>query len=512
MEEQNISTKKLDKNKKIILTVIAVLILCVGSTLAYIIASLQDEARGNASVTSDAVDILRFEVDKDISLNPTQFNVVEGGDNLSDTAVGSAILRANSTNDNATYSYYVYFQINSNNYIYTTEDEKPEIILTITDPTGSPVTSVDGLIYVESLGGFDITTKSGLYTVAGEYPIISTSSDVDTIQDWTFTVTFINLDTNQYENGGKSLEAEVILSREPVYTLASYITNELYTGIDGDNGLYYHDGVGSYANADQEAGDYSYRYAGANPDNYVCFGTDEEICSNDNLYRIIGVFDNEVKLIKYDYITESILGISSTYDNIQGGSGSLDGYRGNLSIINNFHWDDNGSNIYSSTTLNIALNNGFLSSLGTWNNLITTHTYEVGGMPFDNTYTYTVKQIYNIEVDNNSNSITYDAKIGLMYVSDYGYAAFSNSWTTNMRSYSSTIDNNWMYMGGYDWTISCVSDYWKNSSYIVTSDGNVHDSDRYYGSDAVRPVFYLNSNVTYSSGDGSINNPYRIEI
>ena len=160
--------KKLDKNKKIILTIIAVLILCVGGTLAYIIAHLQDEARGNASVTSDAVDILKFEVDKDINLNPTQFNVVEGGDNLSDNAIGSAILRANSTNDSATYNYYVYFQINSNNYIYTTTEQTPEIVLTITDPEGNPVTSIDGLDYVTNGGvsGFDITTKSGLYEVA----------------------------------------------------------------------------------------------------------------------------------------------------------------------------------------------------------------------------------------------------------------------------------------------------------------------------------------------------------
>ena len=201
------------KDKKIILTIIAVLILCVGGTLAYIIAHLQDEARGNASVTSDAVDMLNFEIDKEITLNPNQFNVTEGGNDLTDTAVGSAILRANSTDNNATYNYYVYFQINSNNYIYTTEDQKPEIILTITDPTGSPVTSVNGLTYVESLGGFDITTEIGLYTIADEYLITSNSSTEETVQDWTFTVSFINLDTNQYENGGKELLAEIILSR-----------------------------------------------------------------------------------------------------------------------------------------------------------------------------------------------------------------------------------------------------------------------------------------------------------
>ena len=255
--------KKLDKNKKIILTIIAVLILCVGSTLAYIIASLQDEARGNASVTSDAVDILRFEIDKDISLNPTQFNVAEGGDNLSDTAVGSAILRANSSDNNATYNYYVYFQINSNDYIYTTTEQTPEIVLTITDPEGNPVTNISGLDYVTSGGvsGFDITTKSGLYEIAELYEIISNSSIQDTIQEWEFTVSFINLDTNQAENGGKTLEAEIILSREPRYTLANYIIENVYVE-DGVNGLYYHDGQGTYTNADQEAGDYSYRYSG----------------------------------------------------------------------------------------------------------------------------------------------------------------------------------------------------------------------------------------------------------
>ena len=280
--------QNLDAKKRIVLIIIAVLLLCVGTTLAYIIAQLSTGASENVNLSSDTVDNLQFNVDKEIVLNPNQFNVVEGGNNLTDTAVGTASLIANSTNDIATYNYYVYFQINSNNYIYTTTDQKPEIILTITDPTGSPVTSVNGLTYVESLGGFDITTKSGLYTIAEEYLITSNSSTTDTVQDWTFTVSFINLDTNQYENGGKTLEGEIILSKEPRYTLASYIIENVYTE-DGVNGLYYHDGEGTYTNADQEAGDNSYRYSGANPNNYVCFGTVEETCPNDNLYRIIGV-------------------------------------------------------------------------------------------------------------------------------------------------------------------------------------------------------------------------------
>ena len=44
------------------------------------------------------------------------------------------------------------------------------------------------------------------------------------------------------------------------------------------------------------AGDNSYRYAGANPNNYVCFGSTANTCPSKNLYRIIGVFGDQVKL------------------------------------------------------------------------------------------------------------------------------------------------------------------------------------------------------------------------
>ena len=94
--------------------------------------------------------------------------------------------------------------------------------------------------------------------------------------------------------------------------LADYIMNTVYQD-DGVNGLYYHDGQGSYTNADQEAGDNSYRYAGADPNNYVCFGSNAEVCPEDNLYRIIGVFDGQVKLIKNDYANSDLLGINGDY-------------------------------------------------------------------------------------------------------------------------------------------------------------------------------------------------------
>ena len=70
--------------------------------------------------------------------------------------------------------------------------------------------------------------------------------------------------------------------------LTDYIIG-LYT-TDGENNLYYHDA--ELANGAKDKG---YRYSGANPNNYVCFQTNDDVCSEDNLYQIIGLYYNPEK-------------------------------------------------------------------------------------------------------------------------------------------------------------------------------------------------------------------------
>ena len=534
--------KEMDDKKKRMVIIVSVLVVFIGISFAYVVAQISGSAIGNANITADTADNLDFSIDKDITLNPTQFNVVEGGGGLSDTATGTASLLANSTNDTATYTYYVYFNIKSNNYTYTTEDNKTEIVLTITDPTGQPVTEVSGLTYVTAqnadgttVSGFDITTKSGLYNIISNYEITSNSSTNATEQDWVFTVTFINLTTNQSENGGSTLDAEIILSSDVTSyheicepgTMACDIARLYNEENPESNDLYYHDGTGSYTNADQEAGDNSYRYSGANPNNYVCFGSDEETCPAENLYRIIGIFDDDkdtnyqIKLIKADYTTSGMLGTDGR-DYYGAYSYSTSNYKGSMdtSTIAGYRWNydtsvsTSGSNNWTTSEFNtINLNTNYWNYLGsTWQNLIATTTWYLGGMTSSSN---TAKEFYDGERNNigySSNPTSYRDEIGLMYPSDYGYAASPDAWATNLFKYNnSTITaNNWLYMGLSEWTITPYSSS-STSVFNVGYSGYLLNSYANRGY-AARPVFYLESNVSLQGGSGTSNDPFILAV
>ena len=520
MEEKKIDRKKLEI---IIIGVATILIALFSVSYAYFEHQLSGSVNENVEITTDRADRLNFNVNKEISLSINQFNFGVGAGNLSDSAVATATLLANNTNNTATYTYYVYFRINSNDYIYTTADQKPEIILTVTDPTGAPVTEVEGLTYNQELGGFDITTANGTFAIASAYTITSNSSVTPTTQNWNITATFVNLDTDQGGNSGKNMNAEIIIQQKELKpTLADYVISQ-YTGTDGDNGLYYHD-----ADLENGAGDNSYRYAGANPNNYVCFGSTTTPCPTENLYRIIGVLNDngeyQVKLIKADYTTSVMLGTDGRdyYGNYVDAWGESPDYKGNMtqSDIAAYRWNydtsvsSNGSNNWTTSEFNtINLNTNYWNYLGaTWQNLIAPTTWHLGGMtsPIN-----TAKTFYDGERNNagfDSNPTTYTDEIGLMYPSDYGYAAYPDAWTTNLNGYnnSSITSNNWMYMGLIEWKITPSSSY-SSDVFIVYSIGHI-SSIRAINGYSVRPVFYLKSNVEYAGGTGTESDPFTLVV
>ncbi len=378
-------------------------------------------------------------------------------------------------------------------------------------------------------------------------------------------------------------------------TLADYIINEVYTGTDGENGLYYHDGVGSYTNADQEAGDNSYRFSGGdykvtetanqagltrvytttntesdgvvnfycngekqfvgyscystyehyyttayneethhntleealtqavtdgyltsdNIKNFVCFGpgASEVSCGADNLYRIIGVFDGQVKLIKYEYANSDLLGTNGDYSSSTYSNTNLSYYSGSKTTINSYYWNNiTVANEWSESNLNtVNLNTNYWNYLtAEWQSKIASTTWQVGGNTLANIGDVSVKTAYTNEITSPAEATTYEDEIGLMYVTDYGYAASPENWSTALFDYDSDTNrnNNWMFMGLYEWTISRRSDG-ATVAFRVYSAGRVGNYGVGFNS-GVRPSFYLESSVVLSGGSGTSTDPYRI--
>ena len=523
-----------NKKQALILSIVAavtLIALVVGATFAYFKAQGGTGSSTEVKVTTYTTDMLTFTTGSAISLYADQSSFGQEKGSLSGETFAKATLVANNKTNEATDNYYVYFNIENNTFKYTLGEDKPELILTVTGPDGNEVTEIPGLTHKvvqdrenKSISGFDVTTTNGLITIANKKTITATPNAEE---QYTLKLTFVNYEGDQTANAKSTLSAKVMIQKEPIVTtLASYITN-LYTGTQGENGIYYHD-----ASLTNGAGDNSYRFAGASDqvNNYVCFGSTKTPCPADNLYRIIGVFGDRVKLIKSDYATSTLLGTDGDYGKMYTANGwDNSSYKGNnLANIVGYTWNYKnnttinsgyGSNTWSTSLLNkINLNKNFITNIGAdWAAKIAETTWKVGGNTWANIGTQPAKTAYQNEVvkpvpgSTSSNGETeHPAKIGLMYASDYGFAADPSAWTLTMGSYNNTTatSTNWMYMGLSEWTISRYAD---TAYYVfyVNYNGSVAGD---LASDAltVRPVFYLTSSVNYVSGSGTTADPITI--
>ncbi len=323
----------------------------------------------------------------------------------------------------------------------------------------------------------NVSGKAGDGTITEYYYSKDNGSNYVKSTSSSYTFTNLTSDTTFYikvyvkdSNGRNSIIYVTNAQTLFAVKLSNYVISQ-YTGTQGDNSLYYHNS--SLANG---AGDNSYRYAGASDsvNNYICLGSDAATCPDANLFRIIGVFGDKTKVIRAKSAGTQI-------------------------------WDKNGSNTWSTSSLNTYLNGTYLTSLGTLADKIAITTWKVGG---GNITDVVPAAVYKNEVGSSASSTTVNKKIGLMYVSDYGFAASQEAWTTKLSSYKSNTSKNWLFLGSSEWTISRNSDF-SNYAFVVYDDGYVFDYI-VSGSYGVRPSFNLLSSVTYASGSGTSSDPIRI--
>ena len=529
--------KKIKSNK--FLYILSVLIVGVFLTLIFrityaFLAPIINEAQSNIAIKGDTVDEFKLKVGNPLKLDATPTTLKENGTNYVTSTTATASLKANSTKNTATYNYYLYFEIENNTFTYT-DGSTPEIILTVSNPNGEEITSIDGLTYgtFNGVSGFDITTQSGLFNIANNYQITSNSSTTFTNQVWNITLTYLNQAYDQSGNFGKSMGVNVYLQKEKMLqsitdvctngdNLATCISTLGTQGKSDITKIYYH--TSTLTNG---AGDNSYRYAGASEsvNNYVCFGTNTTPCPTDNLYRIIGVFGDKVKLIKYDYATSALLGTDGDYDEkYRWGSSNYKG--SNYANVATYRWNYNATysatNTWSTSLLNKTnLNTNFITNIGsTWAAKIATTIWKVGGNTEANirygvpSVAYQNEIVNPVTTNTTDNATEYSAKIGLMYVSDYYYSASPSAWTLvgwnsdSTKDYRAATTSNWMYMGLQEWTISRYSGY-SDRVFDVHDVGSV-GYIRVNNGDAVRPSFNLESFITYKSGSGSAIDPIKL--
>ena len=479
-----------------IASIIALALTLVTATFAYFMAQTGEGKSTDIKINASTVDTLTFEAGSAISLNLNQDNFASGKGNQTGTTFAKAMLSANNKTNTATEHYYMYLNISENTFTYTQDANTPEILLSIKDGSNNEITSVSGLTYKTvtdgkgaSIKGFDITKKSGLITILNNREITTTSTKTE---EWNVMVTFVNYNSNQAGNAGKNFSAKLMIQKEKIPTvlsdvctsgnnLATCITTLLNKSEPSIVNIYHH--TSSLANG---AGDNSYRYAGASGsvNNYICLGSDAATCPDANLFRIIGVFGAQTKVIR-------------------------------AKSVGNKQWHSSQVNTWSSSSLNTYLNGEYLTSLGTLAAKIATTTWKVGGGLWSNIVTSVPTTAYQYEVGSSASTTTVDKKIGLMYVSDYYYSASPSAWTLvgynesdATKDYRAAKTINWLYSGSYEWTISRYSDY-TYIAFSVNSTGSVYGGN-VTSSFVVRPSFNLESSVKYVSGSGSMSDPVRV--
>lgn len=214
--------------RKLLLTVLFVLILITLALLigrisyGYLAPNLGDDVVSSGDITANG-DTLIFKKGGALSLKATTDNFYTSKGNLTDRTNPKAILIAKKGDNgevvSATANYNVGVNISSNTFNYTTESNTAELILTVRDESGTIIDNViDGLPFTEvnGISGYDITGKTGIFSIDNNHVITSNDSRVGNTQEWTFTLTLINLDTDQSLNENASLVMNIILQTDEI--------------------------------------------------------------------------------------------------------------------------------------------------------------------------------------------------------------------------------------------------------------------------------------------------------
>ena len=286
--------------------------------------------------------------------------------------------------------------------------------------------------------------------------------------------------------------------------------------------------------------DQNIRYYGSDPNNYVSF--------NNELWRIIGVFGNNVKLVRKDSLGK--LSWDSSESTINNGDGVNEWSQADLkNYLNTMYYEGTSVTCYNeknNQTTTCPANKLDETS----KSLIDNHTWNIGAIDKTDTTivnpeTFAINTVsfYKAERGTTNGKICngrdacndtvtrtteWTGYIGLPYPTDYAYASSESDCETNMNAGDIDFDNgifnmtckknNWMHHGttmeieDATWFMSPVADpdFAANVWYVLGG-GLTNDSCAAYPFSAF-PTIYLKSNIIIESGKGTSSDPYELSL
>lgn len=354
--------------------------------------------------------------------------------------------------------------------------------------------------------------------------------------------------TNSYTSGKANHNINISLtSKSPV--LATYI-RDLYNNdtvkTDHDlNKSYY-----TYANSvglidDRKGGGVdnngNIRYVGSNPNNYIyfnCSNYSNQSSSTCEKWRIVGVFDGKVKLVRptsigeYSWTSNAGNTINKwdpdTTNNYSGAAimNLMNPGYDSLSANNSLYWNSGSGNCYNAaggaTTACNFTSTGLKND--TTRNLISTEKYylyapRTGELFADQLYIQERGTSPGSQYDGSNDSPPmprngyWEGKVGLLYLSDHAYGATPGSCLLPVFNWSSPcLRSDWL---AYETEERFITPSFKQSNVwiarkIGTLEGHI-DSEDAAEAKNIRPVLYLYANQEYKAGDGTPSNPYQLK-
>ena len=345
-----------------------------------------------------------------------------------------------------------------------------------------------------------------------------------------------------------SVDCTASLQKEPAAdTIISLYTNASKTAVT-NNGKDYNTAPSVSLMNDRLGGtttdldDGNIRYYGANPNNYIYFNCSDysnQTSSTCEVWRIIGVFDGKLKLIKSESIGAYSWDNKDTSTGAESDTGKNDWTTARLMKLLNpsdyYVVDSNDNELGQSLYWNSASGkcySGFQNAIvdcdftstgiknDTTRNMIADVIWNLGGSDTNKVY---LNQMYEYERGTTvytGRPTIWTGKIALAYLSDYGYAVDLNECKDKaLYDYDSIPceSYNWIKAilgtSGFEWLLAVTYNDATGVGFVRSS-GVPYNNGPAAGEQKVVPVLYLSSELGIESGagDGSSSNPYKLSI